>query len=166
LSEGRGIKANATSVICLAAAACLAAPLQVFGRGTDFCKIAPVESCRRLIARPDRSAKESAHPGTSGKTLERRVHISAGVALLSWHEKRRRRQIGSRTLAGCANVWCMFDPAWPTRASKEKRQSSTPLGLPWAASLVEPAWPRSSRAASTDGWPRRKFRGARPSCRR
>ena len=114
------IKANANSVICLAA------PPQEFGRETDFCKIALVESCRRLIARPDRSAKESAqlehapkkllesfdqdmlqlidierflfdhmipcdreaHPRASGKILERRIHLTAYVAILSWHEKR------------------------------------------------------------------------------
>jgi hypothetical protein len=70
--------------------------LQVFGRGTDFCKIAPVESCRRLIARPDRSAKESAHPGTSGKTLECRFDAHA---------------------ASCENVRCMFGRAWRTQAS-------------------------------------------------
>src|ERR1700724_4284363 len=49
--------------------------------GTDFCNIAPVESCGRLIARPCWSAKESAHPRESVKTLERRIHITAGGAV-------------------------------------------------------------------------------------
>jgi len=56
--------------------------------------------------------------------LEPRIHIKAGAAILSWHEKGRHRQVGPRNLANRANVWRMFDPAWRTRASKEIRQPS------------------------------------------
>jgi hypothetical protein len=85
---------------------CLTATPQAFGRETEFCKIAPVASCERLIARSDRSAKESASARANGQALERRIRATLQAG----------QTCGARSIA------C-------TRASKEKRQPSKPLEL-------------------------------------